>query len=131
VRRRGPHRRTNVIISPNLRPGTLYHLYAARFPTAKKFPVIFGTAFRGVDLPMDCTPDDVRLAVKASVVRLQRDGRWIRTPKDTFFRRHRVLVVNPGSTSTKIAVYEGELETLSKEIQHAPEELAPFAGRRI
>ena len=100
---------TNVIISPNLETGNLlYHLYAARFPTAKKFPVIFGTAFRGVDLPMDCTPDDVRLAVKASVLRLQRDGRWTRTPKDTFFRRHRVLVINPGSTSTKIAVYEGE-----------------------
>ena len=123
---------TNVIISPNLETGNLlYHLYAARFPTAKKFPVIFGAAFRAVDLPMDCTPDDVRLAVKASVLRLQRDGRWTRTPKDTFFRRHRVLVINPGSTSTKIAVYEGEQETLSKEIQHGPEELAPFAGHRI
>jgi butyrate kinase len=123
---------TNVIISPNLETGNLlYHLYAARFPTAKKFPVLFGTAFRGVDLPMDCTPDDVRLAVKASVLRLQRDGRWIRTPKDTFFRRHRVLVINPGSTSTRIAVYEGEQETLSKEIQHTPQELAPYAGRRI
>ncbi len=123
---------TNVIISPNLETGNLlYHLYAARFPTAKKFPVLFGTAFRGVDLPMDCTPDDVRLAVKASVLRLQRDGRWNRTPKDTFFRRHRVLVINPGSTSTKIAVYEGERETLSEEIQHTPQELAPFAGRRI
>ena len=106
---------TNVIISPNLETGNLlYHLYAARFPTAKKFPVIFGVAFRGVDLPMDCTPEDVRLAVKASVLRLQRDGRWKRTPKDTFFRRHRVLVINPGSTSTKIAVYEGDQETLSE-----------------
>ena len=88
-------------------------------------------AFRGVDLAMDCTPEDVRLAVKASVLRLQRDGRWTRTPQDTFFRRHRVLVINPGSTSTKIAVYEGDQETFSREIQHTPEELAPFAGRRI
>ena len=69
--------------------------------------------------------------MKACVLRLQRDGRWSRTPRDTFFRRHRVLVVNPGSTSTKIAVFEGEQETLSKEIQHSPQQLAPFAGRRI
>ncbi len=123
---------TNVIISPNLETGNLlYHLYAARFPNAKKFTAIFGVAFRGVDLAIDCTPEDVRLAVKATVLRLQRDGRWSRTPKDTFFRRHRVLVVNPGSTSTKIAVYEGDRETCSREIQHTNEELAPFAGRRI
>ena len=123
---------TNVIISPNLETGNLlYHLYSARFPTAKKFPVIFGVAFRGVDVAIDCTPEDVRLAVKATVLRLQRDGRWGRTPKDTFFRRHRVLVVNPGSTSTKIAVYEGDQETWTREIQHTSEELAPFAGRRI
>lgn len=123
---------TNVIISPNLETGNLlYHLYAARFPTAKKFPVLFGLAFRGVDLPIDCSPEDVRLAVKASVLRLQRDGRWGRTPKDTFFRRYRVLAINPGSTSTKIAVYEGEQETHSREIQHTKEELAPFAGKKI
>jgi butyrate kinase len=123
---------TNVIISPNLETGNLlYHLYAARFPAAKKFPVIFGVAFRGVDLAIDCTSEDIRLAVKASVLRLQRDGRWTRTPRDTFFRRHRVLVINPGSTSTKIAVYEGDQERFAREIQHTPEELAPFAGRRI
>src|SRR5512136_2554593 len=123
---------TNVIICPNLETGNLlYFLYAARFPQAKKFPVIFGVAFRGVDLAMDCTPEDVRLAVKASVLRLERDGRWVRTPKDTFFRRYRVLVVNPGSTSTKIAVYEGEHERAVREIQHSPADLAPFAGRKI
>ena len=123
---------TNVIIGPNLETGNLlYHLYASRFPTAKKFPVIFGVAFRGVDLAIDCTPEDVRLAVKASVLRLQRDGRWTRTPKDTFFRRHRVLVLNPGSTSTRIGVFEADQETFAREIQHASDELAPFAGRRI
>jgi butyrate kinase len=123
---------TNVIISPNLETGNLlYHLYAARFPSAKKFTAMFGVAFRGVDLAIDCTPEDVRLAVKASVLRLQRAGRWKRTPRDTFFRRHRVLVLNPGSTSTKIAVYEGDQERVSREIQHSPEALAAFAGQRI
>lgn len=123
---------TNVIICPNLDTGNLlYHLYASRFPTAKKFPVLFGVAFRGVDLAMDTTPEDVRLAVKASLVRLQRDARWIRTPKDTFFRRYRVLVINPGSTSTRIAVYEGEEEKHAREIQHSSEQLAPYAGKKI
>jgi butyrate kinase len=84
-----------------------------------------------VDLAMDCTPEDVRLSVKAAVVRLHRFGEWRQTPKDTFFRRYRVLAVNPGSTSTRIAVYEGEQERFTTELQHTAEELAPYEGRRI
>ncbi|MBI5623791.1 MAG: butyrate kinase [Elusimicrobia bacterium] len=123
---------TNVIIVPNLETGNLlYHLYASRYPDARKFPVLFGLKFRGVDLAKDCSPEDVRLAVKAGVLRLAKDGRWDCTPKDTFFRRLRVLAVNPGSTSTKIAVYEGEREVFSEEVRHSAEELAPFAGRGV
>ena len=122
----------NVIICPNLEMGNLlYHLYAARFPEAKKFPAMFGLRFRGVDLPMDCTPEDIRLAVKASVLRMYRFGEWGRTPHDTFFRRHRVLALNPGSTSTKIGVYEGEEERFTLELQHTAEELLPFEGKSI
>jgi butyrate kinase len=122
----------NVIICPNLDMGNLlYHIYATRFPQAKKFPVLFGLRFAGVDLPMDCTPEDVRLAVKASVLRLHKYGEWTQTPKDTFFRRFRVLAINPGSTSTKIAVYEGERERFTKELKHTAEELHPFDGQPI
>lgn len=122
----------NVIICPNLDMGNLlYHLYATRFPAAKKFPVLFGLLFEGVALPMDCAPEDVRLAVKASVLRLHRFGHWTITSKDTFFRRHRVLAINPGSTSTKISVYDGEVERFTTELQHSAEELAPFEGRKI
>jgi butyrate kinase len=39
----------------------------------------------------------------------------------------RLLIINPGSTSTKIAVYEDEREILSANIAHSAEELAPFA----
>jgi butyrate kinase len=123
---------TNVIICPNLDMGNLlYHLYATRYPTAKKFAVMFGLLFRGVDLAMDCNPEDVRLAVKASVLRLHRFGTWRQTPKDTFFRRHRVLAINPGSTSTKISVYEGEQESFTVELQHPATELAPYEGKPI
>jgi butyrate kinase len=122
----------NVIVCPNLEMGNLlYHLYAARYPDAKKLPALFGVRFRGVDLAMDSTPEDVRLAVKASLLRMHRYGEWKRTPRDTFFRRRRVLAVNPGSTSTKIGVYEGEEERFVVELQHSAEELKPFEGQSI
>lgn len=122
----------NVIVCPNLDMGNLlYHLYATRFPEARKFPVMFGLWFQGVDLPMDCTPEDIRLAVKASVMRLHAYGQWQRTPKDTFFRRHRVLVLNPGSTSTKTSVFEGDEERFTEELQHPVEDLKAFEGQPI
>ncbi len=122
----------NVIIAPNLDTGNLlFHLYATRFPQAKKFGVVFGTRFQGVDLPMDCTAEDATLGVKASILRLHRFGHWHRTPKDTFFPRHRILAINPGSTSTKIAVFEGDQERFTEEIQHSTEELAPYENQRI
>ena len=123
---------TNVIIVPNLDTGNLlFHLYATRYPDAKKFSVMFGIRFQGVDLPMDSTAEDAVLGVKACVLRLHRFKHWSRTPKDTFFPRHRILAINPGSTSTKIAVYEGELERFTEEIQHSAAELEPFEGQRI
>jgi butyrate kinase len=122
----------NVIICPNLDMGNLlYHLYAVRFPTAKKFPVFFALHFGGVDLAMDSSPEDIRLAVKASVLRMHKYGEWTQTPNDTFFRRHRVLAINPGSTSTKISIYDGERERITRELQHTAEELKPFEGHPI
>ena len=38
----------------------------------------------------------------------------------------KILVVNPGSTSTKMAVYEEEKPILLRNITHTAEELAPF-----
>jgi len=122
----------NVIICPNLDMGNLlYHLYATRFPDAKKFPVMFGLRFKAVDLAMDCTPEDIRLAVKASMLRMHRYGQWRQTPRDTFFRRYRVLAVNPGSTSTKISLFEGDHERFTQELQHSAEELRPFEGQPV
>ncbi len=123
---------TNVLIVPNLDTGNLlFHLYATRYPDAKKFSVMFGIRFQGVDLPMDSTAEDAVLGVKACVLRLHRFKHWSRTPKDTFFPRHRILAINPGSTSTKIAVYEGDLERFTQEIQHSEKDLEPFEGKRI
>ncbi len=38
----------------------------------------------------------------------------------------RILVINPGSTSTKIAIYQQEKVIFLKTIKHAPEALEPF-----
>ena len=38
----------------------------------------------------------------------------------------KILIINPGSTSTKISIFEGEKELLSKKIPHSKEELATF-----
>ena len=40
-----------------------------------------------------------------------------------------ILVINPGSTSTKMAVFEDEKPILLRTINHSAEELAPFEGR--
>ncbi|MCX7830181.1 MAG: butyrate kinase [Acidobacteria bacterium] len=60
-----------------------------------------------------------------------RFGKWTETPKDYFFKRYKVLSINPGSTSTKIAYYEGETEKWVEEIRHSAEELKPFAGKPL
>lgn len=123
---------TNVIITPNLDTGNLlFHLFSTRYPDAKKFGNVFGIRFRGVDLPMDVQPEDAALAVLAAMLRMHRFGEWKRTPKDTFFPRPRILAINPGSTSTKLAVFEGEEEMIGQELQHSAQELEPYEGQRI
>jgi len=124
--------RPNVLICPNLDTGNLlYYLLAAQYPEAKKFGSIFGVSFKGMSLAKDCTPEDIRLTVKANMLRMLKYGDWRRTPKDVFFKRFKILSINPGSTSTKIAVFDGESEKFTQEIQHSNEELAPFEGQPI
>ncbi|MDE6106920.1 MAG: butyrate kinase, partial [Bacteroidales bacterium] len=38
----------------------------------------------------------------------------------------KILTINPGSTSTKIALFEGENNVFQKNLKHSSEELAPF-----
>jgi butyrate kinase len=41
---------------------------------------------------------------------------------------YKILVVNPGSTSTKVALFQGEEEMFSVGLKHDPKELAPFGA---
>ena len=38
-----------------------------------------------------------------------------------------ILVINPGSTSTKLALFEQDKEVFAQTLRHSPEELAPYA----
>ncbi len=38
-----------------------------------------------------------------------------------------VFIINPGATSTKLAVFDGEREVFKQTIEHSAEDLAPFA----
>lgn len=40
----------------------------------------------------------------------------------------KLLVINPGSTSTKIAIFENGQQVMSHSLTHSSEELAPFGG---
>lgn len=42
-------------------------------------------------------------------------------------KAYKILAINPGSTSTKIAVYDGSKELFEQTLRHSREELAPFA----
>lgn len=39
---------------------------------------------------------------------------------------YRILVINPGSTSTKIAVFDNEQEIMTRTLRHSAEELKPY-----
>lgn len=39
---------------------------------------------------------------------------------------HKLLIINPGSTSTKISVYEGEKEIFGETIRHSSEEISKY-----
>ncbi|MBQ6686003.1 MAG: butyrate kinase, partial [Firmicutes bacterium] len=46
-------------------------------------------------------------------------------------RTYRILVINPGSTSTKVAVYENEIELFSENAVHSQEALQEYGNNII
>ncbi|MCR5661395.1 MAG: butyrate kinase [bacterium] len=120
----------SVIVCPNLEMGNmLYHLYATSYPEAKHFTMMFGLRNQGISLARDCSPEDIRLAVKSTVLRMHASGK-IPVKSETFFKQPLILAINPGSTSTKISVYRGENEIFADELAHTVEDLAQFEGKR-
>jgi butyrate kinase len=46
-------------------------------------------------------------------------------------RQFRILAVNPGSTSTKLGIYQDETAVIERNARHSDAELAPFAARPV
>ena len=119
--------KANVLIAPNLDLGNfLYHIYTLRFPTSKRILVSGGLRGQAIDFSRSSTVDDIILGAKALTLLLKKSPEFRHTPNDTFFPRFRILAINPGSTSTKVAVYQGEEEELKISLSHSAEELSPF-----
>jgi len=114
----------NVLIVPTLDVGNLlYHIYATRYPQAASTLIIGGLRNQALDFSRSSTADDVARGAKALLLRRCRSDRYARTPKDHYFERYRILTINPGSTSTKVALFDGEELLARKDIAHSRQEL--------
>lgn len=116
--------RANVLIVPTLDVGNLlYHIYATRYPDAESTLVIGGLRNQALDFSRSSTPDEVARGAKALLLRRFRSDSYARTLKDYWFPRYRILTINPGSTSTKVALYEGEDLLARTDLTHSRAEL--------
>ncbi|MFH1464510.1 MAG: butyrate kinase [Pseudomonadota bacterium] len=120
-----PVGRANVLILPSLDAGNLmYHLYATRYPHSDKILMVGNMGARVLDYSRSSTAQDVALGAAAACLRIKRKPAWMGTPKDRFFPAYQTLVINPGSTSTRIGVYRGRRTVFEREIHHPAAEIA-------
>jgi len=101
----------------------LYHMYSTRYPDAASTLVIGGMHDQALDFSRSSTAEEISRGAKALLLRRFKSDRYARTPKDHYFPRYRILTINPGSTSTKVALFDGEEFLARKDIQHTREEL--------
>lgn len=123
--------RANVLIVPTLDVGNLlFHIYSTRYPTSKSILIIGGLRDQALDFSRSSTAEEVARGAKALLLRRFKSDRYARTPNDHWFPRYRILTINPGSTSTKVALFEGEDLLARKDLSHSAAELEA-AGPRI
>jgi len=119
--------KANVLIAPNLDLGNfLYHIYALRYPESKRVLISGGLHNQAIDFSRASTVEDIVLGAKALILGLKKEPTYQHTPNDYFFPRCRVLAINPGSTSTKIAIFKGEVEESRTSLTHSADELQQF-----
>lgn len=119
--------RANVLLAPNLDMGNFfYHFFATNYPDAKKILLVGGLKNQATDFSRSSTADDIILTAKALSLRIVKSKDYIGTKHYYFFKKIRTLVINPGSTSTKIAVYDGNREIFTENIYHPVEELSKY-----
>jgi len=117
--------RAHVLVVPNLDVGNLlFHLYSTRYPDAVSTLVIGGLKNQALDFSRSSTAEEVARGAKALLLRRFRSDRYARTPNDHYFPRFKVLTINPGSTSTKVALFEGEDLVARKDLRHTVSDFA-------
>lgn len=113
--------RANLLIVPNLDVGNLlFHIYATRFPEARRCLIMGGLMSQAVDLSRNASVPDIVHASLALALRLQRSKGFQRTPQDRFFKRFQILAVNPGRGQTNVVFWDGVLPKAELVVQHAP-----------
>lgn len=116
--------RANVLIAPNLDVGNLlFHIYATRYPKSHQLLIIGGIHNRALDFSRSSSADELVLGAKGLILRYLKSENYRLTPRDHFFPRHRILAINPGSTSTKVALFEGESRVFEVTERHDVDEL--------
>ena len=113
--------RANVLVVPSLDVGNLlYHIYATRFPEAGRCLVMGGLKSQAVDLSRNASVPDIVHASLALALRLRRTTAFRHTPRDRFFKRHRILAINPTRAATHVVLWDGSLVAAELTISHPP-----------
>lgn len=111
--------KANVLIVPSLDEGNmLYHLYSTRYTTAQSTLIMGGLKHQALDFSRSSTPEQIARGALVLLLGRLRSEHYRATPKDYFFPQHQVLTINPGSSATRVAMYEGERALFEREIRH-------------
>ncbi len=117
--------RANVLVVSSLDTGNiLYHLYATRYNNADRLLMIGGLNSQVLDYSRSATVQDIVLGAAGNVLRIKRRQDWQHTPHGDLFPRYRILIVNPGSTSTKLKAFAGTQVLFEREVEHSSAALA-------
>ena len=121
--------RANVLIAPNLDMGNmLYHLYSTRYPKAQSSLIMGGMSNQALDYSRGSSVGQVSRGAKLLLLNRLRSFNYGPTPKDHYFPRYRVLAVNPGTTVTELAVFNGEEAEIRGSLEHPVSEIKGFAS---
>jgi butyrate kinase len=116
--------KASLLVVPNLDVGNLlYHIYATRYPGAASTLIIGGLRDQALDFSRSSGVEEIVRGAEALLLRRFRSDPRVRTRDDHFFPRYRVLTINPGSTSTKVALWEGDDLVARSDVGHIPESL--------
>ncbi len=111
--------KANVLIVPGLDEGNmLYHLFNTQYPAAQSSLIMGGMDGQVLDYSRGSSVVQVIRGAKLLLLtRIKASKPLVRT--SPLFPSPRILTLNPGSVSTHVAVFDGEITILNTVIEHA------------